>query len=591
MEKKPVVPILATLLAMAIGVIIFMGVSGVPRVGVSDPGSTAAQSTSTQKHAKTKPAPDPTPEQVTDVAVPNVVRLDQRDAEKLIANSGLVVGAVDSTNSDDVPAGHVISQDPAALTVVDRGTSVKLVVSAGKAAPAKVTVPDLKGMTPGDAEKALADAKLVAVPDNPVYSDEVDPGLVCTQSVAAGAQLDEGSQIAFSTSLGKENVTVPNLVGMNVNDAHDSLDKVGLGFDSTSSYSDSVPVDCVISQSVPTDTRVAKGTKVTVEVSLGAKPQEKVAVPDLSTYSLDEAKRALDSAGLSYRYTGDVDGTVVSQDPAAGTEVDPGTTVSFTLQEPQTLVAVPDVAGMNGPDARAACEQVGIELDYDQAQPDRVLSGTDPEAGTMVDTGTVVEATYDEPEPEPEVGAWEVYDGATSHVSDDERAIFDSALADENAQSVVPAGLNPISVIATQTVSGTNYAFLTTGDGEWYVVTIYVNTDGDAALVQVDAIDLANVSTTDPGTEETVGGWAVSSNEPDALPSDVQNAYDSAFSEWGGGTYKPIAYLGSQVVSGENHLVLCADDAQLYVATINVNPNGDASVVDVAALNLAAYTS
>ncbi|RMD63819.1 PASTA domain-containing protein [Candidatus Parcubacteria bacterium] len=77
------------------------------------------------------------------VAVPDVVGLSQTDAEVAIIGAGLVVGTVTTAHSDTVPAGHVISQNPAAGTSVASGSAVDLVVSTGPAAgpvPANLTL-------------------------------------------------------------------------------------------------------------------------------------------------------------------------------------------------------------------------------------------------------------------------------------------------------------------------------------------------------------------------------------------------------------------------------------------------------------------
>lgn len=76
-----------------------------------------------------------------------------------------------------------------------------------------------------------------------------------------------------------------------------------------------------------------RGSIVTVGVSRGAK---RVAVPDVTSMPVDEARRVLQQAGLVasvVRYRTGVDaegGRVASTDPAAGTEVDAGTPVEIT---------------------------------------------------------------------------------------------------------------------------------------------------------------------------------------------------------------------------------------------------------------------
>ena len=68
------------------------------------------------------------------VTVPNVVGLTQAAATTAITGAGLVVGTVTTANSATVPAGSVISQNPAAGASVAAGSAVALVVSLGPAA-------------------------------------------------------------------------------------------------------------------------------------------------------------------------------------------------------------------------------------------------------------------------------------------------------------------------------------------------------------------------------------------------------------------------------------------------------------------------
>ena len=67
----------------------------------------------------------------TRVTVPNVVGQSQASAQSAITGAGLTVGDVSEDRSDSVPAGHVISQAPAAGTSVAANSAVSLVVSLG----------------------------------------------------------------------------------------------------------------------------------------------------------------------------------------------------------------------------------------------------------------------------------------------------------------------------------------------------------------------------------------------------------------------------------------------------------------------------
>jgi len=120
------------------------------------------------------------------VKVPNVIGLDYNSAAAEIQNAKLVPTRIDQS-SETVPAGQVISTDPAAGTPAVQNTTVKVFVSTGPAPPQPVTVPPVTGMTQADAQQALADADLKntvtkclpstpTTPDGQVVSSDPAPG-------------------------------------------------------------------------------------------------------------------------------------------------------------------------------------------------------------------------------------------------------------------------------------------------------------------------------------------------------------------------------------------------------------------------------
>ena len=360
--------------------------------------SHSSSSTSSATSSKPKPAAPASSSSAKPkkLQVPDLANLDQQDAIKLLKQLGFKVWEVDKDHSDTIAKDHVISQSPQAREMVEPTTKIVMVVSDGKKAPAQVAVPNIVGMSQGQAEQALADAKLVPVISSPEVSSAVDPGKVCKQSIPAGTSVMEGTAVAFATALAEDTVAVPDVKDAPYSDAKAALEGAGLGADPSSAYSDSIAKDNVISQSIPAGTKVVKGTVVKLQVSMGPKPVDKVKVPYILTASLDEAIQALESAGLEYRYSGDVDGTVVYVSPEQGTEVEVGSAVTFTLEHVATLVEVPDVKGKTGTEADKIFKKAGLKLDYDTHDPDRVLKDTDPTAGTLIDIDEIAEAVYDE---------------------------------------------------------------------------------------------------------------------------------------------------------------------------------------------------
>ena len=558
--------------------------------------------------AQNQPAPEPAPEPEpapaveTKVEVPNVIWLEEGDAEKHLVNLGFSVGGAVREPSDDVPKGVVISQNPGAFEPTERGATIKLTVSSGPEEPQMVVMPDLIGKGQVEAERQLISLHIIAVRQNPIVTNDVAPGKICMQSVAAGTEIPEGTTIAFATAIADLSVAVPDVTGKTLGEATAALTEAGLGHDETSAYSNTVEKDKIISQSVEAGAKVKQGTVITLQLSLGPAPKEKVKVPDIMTYTLDDAINALTSAGLKYRWSGDEDGTVYAFDPPAGTEVEVDSVVSFVLQHPATLIAVPDVAGMDGESAAAAITAAGLNLDYDRRNPERILSGTDPVAGTLVDPDTIVSAVYGpepepEPEPTPEPGAWTVSTDFVPSITQEDADRFNQALADQ-----VGADYTPCALIATQTVSGTNYAYLATStavapgaSGSWVVVTVYEDADGNVSLASVTdiAVDDVRIGAQSAGL---AGAWVANAGAASALSGDAASVFDTAMSGYTGVSAQPIALLGTQPVAGTNYRVLCVGapvtanpSPELYVATIYQDASGNVEISSMDSFNIAAY--
>ena len=209
-------------------------------------------------------------------AVPNLRSLTEDQALQQIEDSDFFEkGTVTEQYSSSVEKGHVIDQDPEAGKQVTKGTRINLVVSKGAEPAATVTVPNLKNMTPSQAEKALSEKGLKAQAGDSVYSDEVENGKVCGQSVAAGSSAKAGDTIIYQISLGSEQLNVPEgYEGATLADLEAAINDAKLNVGNVSyQYSDTVAEGSVISYS-PSSGKVNKDTTISIVVSQGAKPQQ-----------------------------------------------------------------------------------------------------------------------------------------------------------------------------------------------------------------------------------------------------------------------------------------------------------------------------
>lgn len=157
-------------------------------------------------------------------AVPNVIQRTQEDAGEQLTDAGLAVGTVTEEFSEDIPAGQVLAQVPAADAELRRGTPVDLTVSKG---PAPVEVPAVAGLSQDEAVKRIEAAGLeAAVEPERVNSRDIAKGSVAVQSPEGGL-LERGGTVTLTISDGPRMVQVPSYVGKQADTARKELEDLG----------------------------------------------------------------------------------------------------------------------------------------------------------------------------------------------------------------------------------------------------------------------------------------------------------------------------------------------------------------------------
>ncbi|MBR6266704.1 MAG: Stk1 family PASTA domain-containing Ser/Thr kinase, partial [Selenomonadaceae bacterium] len=221
------------------------------------------------------------------------------------------------------------------IMVLFVGFGVGAVISFNKfASTEEVSVPDVVGKQMALARQILEDGKLrVNVAET--YDASVPPGQVVSQSPESGAKVKEDRLVTIYVSKGGENVDIPDLKGLSKSSATERLQKMSLIVGSVyEKYSDEEP-GTVISQDPAPGTKSSRGQAVDITVSRGPKTK-RVAVPDLTGASMESAKSSLSSKGLragsiTRSASRQAAGTVISQSPVAGSELEEGSTVDIVL--------------------------------------------------------------------------------------------------------------------------------------------------------------------------------------------------------------------------------------------------------------------
>jgi serine/threonine-protein kinase len=249
------------------------------------------------------------------------------EARRTLDAAGLGVRVTEQYD-EQVPAGTVVTTDPAAGERVRKGATVSVLVSRGTAfTPAT----DVAGMTLDDATAALAADDLALAPEPAQqFSETVAAGLVVSQVPAAGETVERGSEVAVVVSKGREPVAVPVVVEQERAAAERALTDAGLVPEVAEEFSQDVPAGVVISQA-PAEGTLFRGDPVALVVSKGPPLAE---VPAVRGMQVEEATRVLQEAGFEVevrRLVPNGFGTVLGSDPDAGEQVPAGSTVTISV--------------------------------------------------------------------------------------------------------------------------------------------------------------------------------------------------------------------------------------------------------------------
>jgi len=123
---------------------------------------------------------------------------------------------------DTVPAGDVISQDPAGGSLMAPGTTITLTVSTGKET---VTMPALGSYTFDDAKNLLESDQYQLKVEKEERDSSAPQDEVINSNPPEGSDVEKGSTVTLYVSRGE--ASVPNVVGKSVSDARNILEDAG----------------------------------------------------------------------------------------------------------------------------------------------------------------------------------------------------------------------------------------------------------------------------------------------------------------------------------------------------------------------------
>jgi serine/threonine-protein kinase len=261
--------------------------------------------------------------------------------------------------------------------------------------PHEVDVPPAGGMPIERAQTVLEDAGLVVRLGPGRYSGAVPEGVVIRVEPPEGTTLERGDRVTLVVSLGPPPVPVPSLIGLTLEETRAALKAADLELgDVRRAFSEAFAEGQVIRQDVKAGREAPQGTAIDVVVSQGPAPAP---VPKVIGLSKDQATSVLQTAGFLVAIEEDFSeraprGEVISQDPAKGTELQPGQTVTIVVSRGPPEFPMPNVVGMSRDAAVARISSLGLRVDVAivPGQEGSRVVFQEPATGTIVHAGDLV---------------------------------------------------------------------------------------------------------------------------------------------------------------------------------------------------------
>jgi beta-lactam-binding protein with PASTA domain len=162
----------------------------------------------------------------------------------------------------------------------------------------EVTIPKLVGMTPLEAERALAVSGLEVVVERQFYSPDIPEGRIMSQVPLAGVKVRRGWAIRVAQSLGPQRVAIPDVTGESERVAELNVRRRGLDLGSIAQVAlPDAPADQVVSQSPPAKASGVSVPKISLLVSRGPEPAAYV-MPNFVGQPLGSVTLALQDVGI-----------------------------------------------------------------------------------------------------------------------------------------------------------------------------------------------------------------------------------------------------------------------------------------------------
>ena len=202
--------------------------------------------------------------------VPEVRGKTREEAERLLERADLQV-QVRRVFDETVAEDRAVATQPAEFSTVEKGSRVVLLISRGRE---RVEVPDVRELDRDEARSVLEERELDVVFQSE-ETEEEEPGQVLRQDPLPGERVETGSAVTVVVAEEPDEAPVPDVVGLDVNDALAALQDAGFTVRQRRREVETPDQeDVVLEQSPASGGTQPKGSRVTITVGRFVLPDD-----------------------------------------------------------------------------------------------------------------------------------------------------------------------------------------------------------------------------------------------------------------------------------------------------------------------------
>ncbi|WP_102400626.1 Stk1 family PASTA domain-containing Ser/Thr kinase [Haloimpatiens massiliensis] len=228
--------------------------------------------------------------------------------------------------------------------------------------------------------------------------------IIASSIVVVLAVIGIVANLFLGGKLGGKKVVVPNIVGLNKEEAKKLVEEKGLVFLVQSSEASDKPEGEVISCSPNEGAKVKAKTEVKAIISAGNK---KVKVPDLKNLNIEEAKRKiiendLNVGNIKFETSSQFkNGRVMEQSPSSGSEVSSGEKIDLIVSKGEEgMVLVPDLSNQDIKEVEQMLKSLKlklgnkVEINTNDKTKDGKVYNQSIAPNTKIEEGTEINVSY-----------------------------------------------------------------------------------------------------------------------------------------------------------------------------------------------------